>query len=111
MPGEVSNPSETLLIVDAGYALINWWHVTLEPPRALNPTFIENTSYIPGMNINSEKTIWQGLENDAVLGRHQNKTVNIGFVDGHVKREDADECLIKKTQKELVYKTSLWSPK
>jgi prepilin-type processing-associated H-X9-DG protein len=108
---EISNPSEALLIVDAGYALINWWHATLDPPQALDPTLIWDTSYVPGMGINSEKAIWAGQENDAIGGRHLNRTVNAGFVDGHAENRKADEFLVKKVQGRYENRIPLWSPK
>ncbi len=111
MPSEISRPSEALLIVDAGYALINWWHVTLDPPQALNPMFIWNTSYIPGMSINSEKAIWSGLERDAITGRHLNKTVNVGFVDGHIEVRKADELSVNERQGRYENRFPIWSAK
>lgn len=110
-PNGILKPSETLLTVDSGYALINWWHVTLYPPEPLYPMFIEDTSYIPGMGINSEKTIWQGQELDAIDGRHPSRTVNVGFVGGHVERMKADELQVKKTQGQYLNRYPLWSPR
>jgi prepilin-type N-terminal cleavage/methylation domain-containing protein/prepilin-type processing-associated H-X9-DG protein len=106
---EILYPSGTLLVVDAGYALINWWHVTLEAPQALNPVFIWNTSYVPGMRINSQKAIWPGQERDAVSGRHPNKTINVGFVDGHIETRKANELLVEKHQDKYDNRIPLWS--
>ena len=111
MPSEISRPSDTLLIVDAGYALINWWHVTLDPPQALRPMFIEDTSYVPGMSINSEKAIWSGLERDAITGRHPNRIANVGFVDGHIEVRKADELLVNKHQGQYENLSPIWSAK
>lgn len=107
----ISRPSQVLLIADSGYALINWWHATLDPPVTLNPIFIENTSYVPGMEINSQKTIWPGQENDAIGGRHPNRTVNVGFADGHVENIKADKLLVEKVQDGYKNCSPLWSPR
>lgn len=111
MPSEISRPSDTLLIVDAGYALIKWWHVTLDPPQVLKPMSIEDTSYVPGMSINSKKAIWSGLERDAISGRHLNKTVNVGFVDGHIEVRKADELLVNKHQGRYENLSPIWKAK
>jgi len=107
----IRSPAETLLIVDAGYTLVNWWHATIEPPQTLNSTFIENTSYVPGVKINSERAVWPGQEHDAIDGRHPNKTVNVGFVDSHVDTKRADELLVIKHQEQYENYSPLWSPK
>ncbi len=51
---DISRPAETLLIVDSGYSMINWWHATDAPPVSLGST-IEDTAYIPGLWINKER--------------------------------------------------------
>jgi prepilin-type processing-associated H-X9-DG protein len=109
--GEIPRPSETLLTVDAGYVLVNWWHATADPPQPLDPTYIGNTSYVPGLRINSAKDIWPRQEYDAINGRHPNKTVNAGFVDGHVENKKADALLVEKHQDEYYNRVPLWSPK
>lgn len=107
----IKDPSRTLLITDSGYALINWWHATLNPPLALNSMFIENTSYVPGMRINSQKAVWPGQEYDAINGRHPNRTVNVGFADGHIETKKADELLVEKREDKYDNRIPLWSPK
>ncbi|MFA5422632.1 MAG: type II secretion system protein [Phycisphaerae bacterium] len=108
---KVSRPGETLLIADSGYALINWWHATLTPPYPLNPMFIEDTSFVPGMEINSQKAVWPGQEDDALQGRHLNKTVNVGFVDGHIENVKADKLLVEKIGEQYKNLWPLWSPR
>jgi len=110
---DISRHAETLLIVDSGYSLINFWHATDPPPDTLDGTIIEDTSYIPGLKINKEKDkkLWHGQEQDAVYGRHLNKTVNVGFVDGHISREKADNLLVEKVDEEDYRNCSpLWRP-
>ncbi len=108
---DISRPVETLLIVDSGYAVINWWHATDEPPTVLGNTIIEDTAYIPGLWINKERDLWPGQEYDAAYGRHPNKTVNVGFVDGHVSQEKADDLFVEKIDDGYRNQSPLWVPK
>lgn len=119
---QIPRPCATLLVVDSGYSLIGWWHVTGEPPPEL-PTVdaasgyfpmgsAQNAAYVPGMSINRRKTVCQGQERDAVGGRHPHKTVNVGFADGSVGiKKSADEFLVEKTDENLWDKTPLWQPR
>jgi prepilin-type N-terminal cleavage/methylation domain-containing protein/prepilin-type processing-associated H-X9-DG protein len=107
---EISNPSRTLLLLDSGYSMINWRHVTVSPPDPLGNA-IEDAAYVPGLGINQKKKLWLGLEDDAIRGRHANKTVNVGFVDGHFAREKADNLLVEKTGETYANKVPLWQPK
>ena len=109
--GSIKSPQRTLLIVDSGYTLINWWHATQEPPSQLRSKFIEDTSYIPGLNVNTDREFWPGQETDAFRGRHPRKTVNIGFVDGHVDRRKADDLLVEKLGDQYKNLSPLWKPK
>lgn len=107
---DIPYPGQTLLIVDAGYSMINWWHATDSPPFPLGST-IEDTAYIPGLTINRERNLWPGQEEDAIHGRHPNKTVNVGFVDGHVSREKANDFFVEKTDDTYKNLHPLWLPK
>ncbi len=73
--------------------------------------FIEDTSYVPGMSINPEKAIWSGQERDAISGRHPNKMVNIGFVDGHVESRKSDELSVNERQGRYENRFPIWSAK
>jgi hypothetical protein len=106
----ISRPVETLLIVDSGYSIINWWHATDEPPVALGNT-IEDTAYIPGLWINKDKNLWPGQEKDAIKGRHPNKTINVGFVDVHISRMKADDLFVEKSGDKYKNLRPLWRPK
>ncbi len=108
---KIPRPVETLLIVDSGYSIISWWHAADEPPVSLGNTIIEDTAYIPGLEINKERDLWPSQKEDAIYGRHPNKTVNIGFVDGHVSRPKADALLIEKTANNYKNKSPLWVSK
>ncbi len=92
---DVRSPSQTMLLADSGYAIIKWYHATPSPPGTLNKNKIADTgAYIPGLAINSQRPIYAGQEKDAIDGRHPGKTVNAGFVDGHVERLHADDLLV-----------------
>ena len=108
---DVPYPSETLLVVDSGYSMINWWHATDSPPVVLGNSIIEDTAYIPGLWINKKRALWPGQEEDAINGRHPNKTVNVGFTDGHVSSNKADDLCVEKTNDEYKNLCPLWLPK
>lgn len=106
---DLRRPSSTLLIADSGYTLISWWNATAAPPVALDPdSNIEDTAYIPGLQINREKTLRSGQSVDALGGRHPNMTVNVGFADGHVTAKSAAELLVKKTGEAQYTNMLLW---
>lgn len=107
----IPRPAETLLLVDSGYALISWWNATDAPPVSLGNTIIEDTSYIPGLWINKNRNLLPGQKYDAVYGRHPDKTVNVGFVDGHVSRTKANDLFVEKTGDDYRNKSPLWVPK
>lgn len=106
----IPDPTHTLLIVDSGYSLINYWHVTDDPPGRLGQS-IEDMAYVPGMEINEQKDIWPGKEDDALKGRHPGKKVNVGFADGHVSREKADGLFVEKIADSYKNLKPLWRPK
>jgi len=107
---DIPHPAQTLLIVDSGYSIISWWHVTDVPPATLGST-IEDTAYVPGLEINKDRELWAGQEEDAVDGRHPNKTVNVGYVDGHSGRTKANDLFVEKTEDFYTNRSPLWSPK
>jgi len=108
---DIPKPAKTLLIVDSGYAIITWWHAADEPPVFLGNTPIEDAAYIPGLKINKNRNLWPGQEQDAIYSRHPNRTVNVGFVDGHVSRTKADDLFVEKTSDGYTNKSPLWVPK
>lgn len=108
---DITNPGKTLLVVDSGYAIISWWHVADKPPVVLGNTIIEDTAYVPGLWINKKRNLWSGQKQDAIYGRHSNKTVNVGFVDGHVNRVRADDLFVEKKDEGYENKSLLWAPK
>jgi prepilin-type processing-associated H-X9-DG protein len=108
---DISNPSQTLLLVDSGYSMINWWHAADIPPVLLGNSTIEDSAYIPGLWINRERALWPGQEEDAINGRHPNKTVNVGFADGHAGRKKADDLFVEKADDHYKNLSPLWKPK
>jgi prepilin-type N-terminal cleavage/methylation domain-containing protein/prepilin-type processing-associated H-X9-DG protein len=101
-------PGATLLLVDSGYSLISWWQATAEPPVPLGDSFIEDTAYIPGLEINRGRSLRPGQTSDAIGGRHPNKTVNIGFADSHADGRQAGELLVEKTENGSYTNALLW---
>jgi prepilin-type processing-associated H-X9-DG protein len=107
---DISQPGETLSVVDSGYTIVTWWHATDVPPTPPGKT-VEDAVYVPGLWINKQRHIWAGQEYDAINGRHPNKTVNVGFVDGHAGRKKADDLFVEKTSSGYNNLRPLWLPK
>jgi prepilin-type N-terminal cleavage/methylation domain-containing protein/prepilin-type processing-associated H-X9-DG protein len=103
----LSCPGATLLLADSGYSLVCWWQATAEPPLPIGSRYIEDTSYVPGLAINKDRILWPGMAEDAVGGRHPDKSVNVGFADGHSERRKARDLLVEKTE-EGYTNTLLW---
>jgi prepilin-type processing-associated H-X9-DG protein/prepilin-type N-terminal cleavage/methylation domain-containing protein len=110
---EIRQSSRTILLLDSGYAIINWRHAADIPPTPLGNSQIEDTAYVPGLKINKNRLLWPGgAQNyDAIYGRHPRKTVNVGFLDGHVERCHADDLLVEKTSDGYKNRVPLWSQK
>ncbi len=107
----IRNAGSTLLLVDSGYALICWWQARDDPLMPFNGPFIQDTSYIPGLSINANRALLPQQIDDAIGGRHPNKTVNVGFADWHVARKKADELLVEKVEEEQYRRrVPLWEP-
>ena len=105
----IRQPASTLLLVDCGFAVTCWWQARDDPLMELGGGTLEDTAYIPGMEINQLRVFEQGQDDDAIWGRHPNKTVNIGYVDGHAARSAADALLVEKTGEEQYRnRTPLW---
>ena len=106
---QVSYPEETMMILDAGYATICWWQATANPPVPLGSSR-EELSYVPGLEINEERSVWNSLKDDAVNGRHWNKNVHVGFVDGHVTSQQANTLMVSESNGEYRNRSPLWQP-
>ncbi len=109
--GEIPQSSRTLLIVDSGYSIISWWHAADVPPPIPTTSPGEATAYVPGLEINKDRKLLPGQERDAVEGRHPNRSVNVGFADGHVNTGKAKDLSVDKTAHGYTNRIPLWSPK
>lgn len=107
---DIPQPSRTLLIVDCGYSMISWWHATEVPPPTPASSPGEATAYVSGLEINKNRKLLPGQQRDALYGRHPNKTVNIGFADGHISATKADDLFVEKTADAYTNRSPLWSP-
>jgi len=105
----IRRPGSTLLVMDSGYSLICWWHAAKEPPVTFGDS-IQDAAYVPGLEINKQKIVWPGQDQDAIDGRHPNQTVNIAFADSHVERWKASDLLVEKTEDGERNYSPLWSP-
>lgn len=116
---QIRSSAETLLIVDSGYSLITWQHATNAPGQPLlslrkgrpGGEARKGASYVPGLWINKERSSWPGFEEDAIYGRHPNKSVNVGFVDGHVDRVKADDLFVEEVDSSYINRSPLWLPR
>ena len=107
---DIHHPGQKLLIVDSGYAITSWLLACDEPPTQFNG-LSTTTPYIPGLLTNKDRKLDAEVKDDAISGRHSGKTVNIGFVDGHVDREKADDLLVEKIDEDTYSRRdSLWEP-
>jgi prepilin-type processing-associated H-X9-DG protein len=107
---QIRHPSKTLLITDSGYSLISWKGVTNVSVRPFENPAREGSFYVPGAGINTERFILSDQKADAVDGRHPNRTVNVGFVDGHVSRLKADDLFVEEIDGEYSNRYPLWQP-
>ena len=112
---QIRSPAKLLLIVDSGYSLISWRGASDAPGPYFDNPRREGSFYVPGLAINNQRflegTISPGCERDAIDGRHPNKSVNVGFADGHVARIKADDLLVEEAAGSYNNRSPLWLPK
>jgi len=109
-PGQIRQPSNVLLAADSGYSLLSWKAATLDPAVTFEYSPRSGAFYVPGLSINSQKTISPELATDAVKGRHPNLTLNAGFADGGVKKVKAETLLMTTDIPSDCPAYSTWSP-
>ena len=107
---QIRRPADTLLIADSGYPLTSWRGATNASVRRFENPAREGSFYVPGAQINKEKFISPDQKADAIDGRHPNRTVNVGFVDGHVSRLKADDLFVEEIDSEYSNRYPLWLP-
>ncbi|MDO8304131.1 MAG: prepilin-type N-terminal cleavage/methylation domain-containing protein [Sedimentisphaerales bacterium] len=107
---QIPRPSQTFVLGDSGYSTILWRYA--EEPSSITGTNYYDSAYVPGLWPKSRgENHRSGTESDALNGRHPKKTVNTGFVDGHVARLKADDFLVEKVGGEYKNRSPLWLPK
>jgi prepilin-type N-terminal cleavage/methylation domain-containing protein len=109
-PEKIRQPSNVLLVADSGYSLLSWKAATLNPMYTFECDRRKDSFYVPGLSINSQKTISPELVMDAIKGRHLNLTINVGFADGGVKKVRAETLLITTDIPSESATYSTWSP-
>lgn len=111
-PEQIEHADLTLLLVDSGYALISWRAVAGPEDCLFHNARRADAYYLPGLNTNKDRTFGPNYERDAILGRHPRRTVNAGFVDGHVERRSADSLGVTATEDGgYVNRYPLWMPR
>jgi prepilin-type processing-associated H-X9-DG protein len=107
---QIPKPSKTLLYVDSGYALISWKAAAENmDPRFDNNPLREDSFYLPGLDLNKDRPIHLQQQEDAVRGRHPKQTVQVGYADGHVRKEKAERLLFNPDEEENPSPLYLWS--
>ncbi len=107
---QIRHSSLTLLVADSGYSLISWQGAAMMSGPCYENIRREGAFYVPGISINEARAISQGFEDDAVGGRHPNRSVNIGFADGHCERVEAEKLLVEMVAGTWKNRTPLWLP-
>jgi len=105
---QIRHSARTLLITDSGYSLISWLGATNAPGPFFDNPMREGAFYVPGLWINKERIILPGHEQDAIDGRHPNKSINVGFADGHISRVKADALFVEETDGGYSNLSPLW---
>ena len=90
-------PSKSGSILDAGYHFMRWQYAAIGGSSDMS-----GNKYVPGFVYNAGKTFTSNgdIMDDALNGRHQKKTINAGFLDGHVVNMKADEVQVTGNNKD-----------
>lgn len=106
---QIRQPSQTILFVDSGYTLISWKAV-IYPTGPFENSRREGSFYLPGLEFNQNRILNPNQQQDAEKERHLNHTVNVGFVDGRVSREYAEDLTVEMTPEGPYNSRFIWSP-
>lgn len=111
-PTMIRQPSQVILLMDAGYTMVNWKAASVfeanTPDSDLDSR--KTAFYVPGLSMNPQKTINPYLSEDAIEGRHPNKTLNAIRADGSANKVQAEDLLIASENPQDSPAYSAWSP-
>lgn len=115
---QIPYPAQTMLVMDSGYGIITWYHAldsNIPPPIPLRNKY-EDAGYVPGLyEVNKNRILYfrptVDFRVDALIGRHPDRAVNTGFVDGHVSKQNAYDFYVRKINNEYTNRSPLWLPK
>jgi len=109
---QLRRPSQTLLYMDSGYALISW-KAAAEMNNLFDNPARQSSFYLPGLDINRDRSIHPDQQDDAIKGRHPRQNVTVGLADGHVRRQPAEDLFVQSNQQSVITAVSsayIWSP-
>ena len=107
----INNPAQTLLVVDSGYSIISWRGASNTTAPLFDNPMRESAFYIPGVSANEDRPLLPEFSEDALEGRHPNRTVNVVFADGNLARTKADELFVEDSNGTYINRSPLWLPK
>lgn len=111
---QIRHSAQTLLIADGGYSLISWRGASNAPSPFFDNPMREGAFYVPGLCVNNQRllegSISLGCKRDAIDGRHPNKSINVGFADGHISRVKADDLFVEEIDGNYSNRSPLWLP-
>ena len=110
---QIRRPAGTFLLADSGYATIMWWYATDAPPKKITSGIMDDSAYIPGLDkVNTKRIDFfrPGVDFDAYSGRHSQKSINSGFLDGHVVQLKAKDFYILKNSNDYENLSPLLMP-
>lgn len=110
-PNSINNPAKTLLVVDSGYSIISWRGASNIPGPIFDNPLRESAFYVPGLSANKDRPLLPEFSEDALEGRHPNRTVNIIFADGHLACTKADELFVEESNDTYINRSPLWLAK
>jgi type II secretory pathway pseudopilin PulG len=107
---KILHPESILLVIDSGYSLISWQGATnANIQRFKSCPKREDFFYVPGIEANKQRGSLSGNK-DAIDGRHMLKTVNVGYVDCHTNRLEAEELFVRE-ERGIYTNIQIWAPK